>query len=69
MAVGEVRRVTVELLVKATSQQEAAEITRARMNAWFVDEPDLDPRDAGWPIGSLLHFTVTPASGHRAVAA
>lgn len=68
MARGEVRRVTVELLVKATSQREAAAIATERMNNWFLDPRELDPGDAGWPIGALLHFTVKPETGHRAVA-
>lgn len=62
------RRVTVELLVKATSQQEAARIATDRLNRWFVDEHDLVPLEAGFPVGSLLHFTVTPVTGHRSVA-
>ena len=69
MARGEMRRVNVTVLVKATSQREAEEITRGRLNEWYVDEKELDPGDAGWPVGSLIHFVVAAESGHRAVAA
>lgn len=66
---GETRRVTVELLVKATSQEEARELVVARLNEWYVDPAQsLVPATASFPVGTLMFFHVTPASGHRAVA-
>lgn len=64
----QLRRVTVELLVKAGSQAEADSVVRDRMNDWFASG-DLQPGTAGFPAGTLLHYTVTPVTGHRAVAA
>jgi len=64
----QLRRVTVELIVRAESQEEAREHTIARMNDWFTSG-ELIPDTAGFPPGTLLFFHVTPASGHRAVAA
>ena len=64
------RRVHVELVVKAESEADAREIAVGRMNEWFTD-PQLNEleADAGFPRGTLLHYTVEPVTGHRAVAA
>lgn len=64
------RRVQVDVLVKATSDREAENMVTRRMNDWFLDPTlaDLEP-DAGYPAGALLHYTVRPVTGHRSVAA
>lgn len=62
------RRVTVELLVKAETEAQAVDAVRDRMNDWFTSG-DLQPGTAGFPAGTLLHYTVEPVTGHRAVAA
>jgi hypothetical protein len=64
------RRVTVEVIVKAPSQREAVEIVRGRMNEWFVDPSQRElEADFGYPVGTLIHYTVRNVTGHRQVAA
>jgi len=67
---GELRRVTVTVVVKATSAREAEQLVRERMAEWWLeDDRRLDPETAAWPVGTLLHHVVKAESGHRAVAA
>lgn len=64
------RRVTVEVIVKAPSQRAAHDIVTARMNEWFVDPTQRElEADFGYPVGTLIHYTVKPVTGHRQVAA
>lgn len=70
MNADQIRRVHVTVLVKARTDTDAKEIVVGRLNDWFVDPAQRElEADAGYPAGTLLHYTVQPASGHRAVAA
>ena len=63
------RRVTVEVVVKAATSREAEQIVNRRMTEWFLDPAERElEADFGYPVGALLHFTVRPVTGHRAVA-
>lgn len=64
------RRVTVDVIVKAPSQRAAHDIVSARMAEWFVDPSQRElEADFGYPVGTLIHYTVRNVTGHRQVAA
>ena len=51
--------VTIHLLVKATSKEEALSKAVSRINDWFLDPKQQDCVEGyGYPDGALIHYSI-----------